>query len=290
MILEKIGLSVWVADSEGRPLPEYKVKAIDDGKVECWIPSTQGANFKIQWKAQGNPHPGLDLRCKPWLDGVELGGWVQHSPRVADGEMGEGSNQSTGPSEARLFEFGKRELTDKEDGVQSNNVLLDNLNTIRVELRWGRGGTFTPRTTASNIKEVGPIHERAAKKGHSGSVQLGKTISIQAYTCTFDNEPDIKPGIFVFRYASRDWLQAREIIPCSPKPECSLKLKGSPKPESPGCRNTQKRAHSSSPEIIDIDDLETDDDEIVFVKHMVPAPSNSPNKKRKLKDEDAQEL
>lgn len=57
-----------------------------------------------------------------------------------------------------------------------------------------------------------------------------------------------------------DWLQAREIIPSSQQGGSS----SSPEPQS-----SKKRTRSATPDAIDLDDLETDDDEIIIVKHMV---------------------
>jgi hypothetical protein len=53
-----------------------------------------------------------------------------------------------------------------------------------------------------------------------------------------------------------EWLRAREIITSAE----SL---------SPRLDATQKRARDSTPDIIDIDELKSDDDDIVIVKHMV---------------------
>lgn len=119
-----------------------------------------------------------------------------------------------------------------------------------------------------------------AKKGHSGSAEFGELVpdpGRRALNYSFNPSPNWKPVAFVFRYATQDWLQAREIIPFSQKSG------GSSSPES---SPTKKRARSATPEVIDIDDLETDDDEIVVVKHMVPAPTTSNKKPRKVKDEE----
>ncbi|KAJ1310814.1 hypothetical protein OPQ81_009334 [Rhizoctonia solani] len=72
----------------------------------------------------------------------------------------------------------------------------------------------------------------------------------------------------MFCYAPEDWLRAREIIPRSPEPEFR------------DDKRTMKRERTTTPDIIDIDDLETDDDEIQIVKHMIPAPV-PPNKRQR---------
>ncbi|CAE6526090.1 unnamed protein product, partial [Rhizoctonia solani] len=64
------------------------------------------------------------------------------------------------------------------------------------------------------------------------------------------------PIIFVFRYAPRDWLQAKEIIPYSPRPSPSPQLK-------------PKRERTFSSDVIDIDDLHTDDENPVATKRSV---------------------
>jgi hypothetical protein len=92
--------------------------------------------------------------------------------------------------------------------MQLGKAPLDNLNTIRVEFIWGRRGISKPGSHFINPKDIGPIHERAAKKGHAGSAGLGKTVTAPpVYQAKFDPEPNIKPRTFIFRYGSQGmWL------------------------------------------------------------------------------------
>jgi hypothetical protein len=166
-------------------------------------------------------------------------------------------------------------MLDKEDVAPFNQELQKELNTIRVLLQWGHVGAAKRRTYFLVPKENGPIHEKAAKKGHAGSAGLGSTVAIdlQPIQCDFTPEPTLEPLVFIFRYASlgeqkvletlpvtkqhvTDWLQAREIIP--PAETVLPKLDA-----------TRKRARDSTPDIIDVDELETDDDDVVIIKHMV---------------------
>ena len=82
-------------------------------------------------------------------------------------------------------------------------MLLENLNTIKLVFEWGRiGEKIQPKFNAP--QEIGPIHEKAIKKGHSGAVRLGNTISTPIVSGRFDftTYEEIKPIKFVFRYAS----------------------------------------------------------------------------------------
>ncbi|KAG8771469.1 hypothetical protein FRC12_003594 [Ceratobasidium sp. 428] len=174
-------------------------------------------------------------------------------------------------------------LSDREDIAPSNGSAQKDLNTIRVTFEWGKVGASQPQTNFWVPNENGPIHEKVAKKGHSGSTGLGGASALHRPPTVVSFEPthDIQPLVFVFRYAPEglslglwsfkrlqfrlvDWLQAQGIIP----------------DKNP---STQKRDRDASPDIIDIDDLETDDEEITLVKHLVPA--NTSNKRQKVKDE-----
>ncbi|CAE6436446.1 unnamed protein product [Rhizoctonia solani] len=270
MRFEKHGLSVWITDSEDNELTEYQVQEGSDNTIQCWIPSTNGSSFKILWKILRNPHPELDLRSTPYLDGVRMTASVWSKGRVFNGNSGKHYQERTGVSTARLYEFGRRTLTDNDDCPNSNQSLLKNLNTIKLIFDWGQKGKGKPRERFHVPQELGPIHEKAAKKGHSGAAKLGQTINV-SNTCrevSFKGSKMIKPITFVFCYAPEDWLQARDIIPRSPESD------------SQDTKVNLKRERSATPEIVDVDELETDDDEIQIIKHMIPAPESG-NKRRK---------
>lgn len=82
--------------------------------------------------------------------------------------------------------------------------LLENLNTIQVQFQWGHREKSTPRLVFHTPQEVGPIYERATKKGHAGSAELGKVVDAPApLQAVFKAEQDIRPRIFIFRYGSK---------------------------------------------------------------------------------------
>lgn len=272
MILERLGVSVRVTNSEGEALPEYEVKQTDEQTMECWIPSTEGTNFRVRWEALKNSQPGLDLMCYPSLDGIKMYSYCLYGDDIVDEGFGEAYYYGTDASTGRLYQFGRRELTDKEEDIIVGGFAQEDLNTIQAELVWGRAENFRPVLAEDyhDPEVIGPINEKQAKKGHASSAELGTSIEFEKPEETFDftREPDVEPSLFIFRYAPQDWLLAQEIMPRSESHELVPKT-------------GQKRARDNSPEIIDIDDIETDDDDIIIVKHMIPAPVVPKQKRHK---------
>ncbi|KAG8696534.1 hypothetical protein FRC09_008408 [Ceratobasidium sp. 395] len=260
----------WIDDPDGKALPEYQTRELDDNTIECWIPSTEGMNFRIRFIPMEWLQPGFDIECLRRLDGVNLGSSIVFAREIKAGADITTTGEPTSSSTMRLFSFGKRILTDREDVASSRSVQKEDLNTIRLTFEFGRAASARTRTKFKSFKENGPIHEKAAKKGHAGSAGLGntKTISYTPMVCTFRPETSIEPIVFIFRYAPEDWLQARGIIPS----ENASQL---------------KRERSATPDVIDVDDLEIEDDEVMIIKHLVPAsmPMVS-NKKRRVKEEE----
>ncbi|KAG8721678.1 hypothetical protein FRC08_011087 [Ceratobasidium sp. 394] len=252
---------------EGDMLLEYKTKQIDDHTIECWIPSTEGANFEIWFTPLVNLQTDLDLCCMDRLDGIDFGGSTARAAGI--GTTYKRRGMIIGRSAMRLFSFGRRMLTDREDIAPSKGKSQEELNSIRLTFTWGRVTKIQP-TNISIPKESKIIHEKAAKKGHAGSAGLGDAIKIPDHQPTeakFESVPWAKPVVFIFRYGPEEWLQARGIIPC-------------------GNSTSLKRERDPTPDLIDIDDLESDDDDgVTIVKHLVPVTVAPSNKRRKIKGE-----
>ncbi|QRV76797.1 hypothetical protein RhiJN_04812 [Ceratobasidium sp. AG-Ba] len=259
--------SVCIRDIGGAQLSEYQTNEVDENTIEyvlyysveqcaderlgkrCWIPSSEAGQFEIAFELLEIPKNRMDLRAEPQLDGVVMDGLIIRA-RSGLREWNIKS-QLVGPSTTRPFLFGQRTLTDREE-IASSKEKKQDLNSIRVKLQWGSAGESRLRTQFNVPKENGPIHEKAAKKGHTGAAGLGKATQI-----------NYKPTTTSWK----NWLQARGIIPCE-----------NPLPV--------KREREYTPEIVDIDELDTDDDEITIVKHLVPAPTVQSNKRRKVTDEE----
>ncbi|QRV76816.1 hypothetical protein RhiJN_04831 [Ceratobasidium sp. AG-Ba] len=267
MLLE--GVNVWIITEDDEKLQEYAIKQSDDTVIECWIPSTEGTNFKIEVGVPADFRPGLGFRYQPRLDGIDYTAKVLPSASREKGRHGaKMSGVEIAPSTVRAFHFGKRLLTDKEEDLPSHNNSPQDLNIIQVRFQWGLDSEIRARTEYIVPQELGPIHEKAAKKGHAGSAALGNTITIpgNSTTCRFLPSPGLESLVFRFRYAPEDWLQAQGIIQCA----------------GPSSR---KRGREDSEEVIDIDDIETDDDEIQIVKHLAPVSTTPVYKRQKVKPE-----
>ncbi|KAH7330746.1 hypothetical protein B0J17DRAFT_679447 [Rhizoctonia solani] len=219
--------------------------------------------------------PQLDVAVYPRLDGVPLTGINWRTSDISPTRIGELDSHQTGSSTVRLYEFGKRMLTDREDAAKPSDTQLQCLNTISVKFIWGTIGRSYPVLDYIVPQEVVSLNEKSVKKGHSGSAGLGRAVAraqLSNQRCKFSPSTGTEPTLFVFRYAPRDWLKARDIIPQSPRPSPSPQLK-------------PKRERSFSSDVIDIDDLHTDEDEIVTVKHMIPASTAPRKKQRRVKHE-----
>ncbi|QRV76796.1 hypothetical protein RhiJN_04811 [Ceratobasidium sp. AG-Ba] len=262
------GLSVWIQTPDEDQLPEYQTNVLGEHTIECWIPSTDGSNFEIAFQPSERPTHELDLHCRPCLDGIKYSGRVLPSEDIARDMYNTIEGQAIDTSTVRLFTFGERLLTDREDIASSKKRPRKDLNTIRVTLEWGLAGNERLQRQFKHSRENGPIHKKAAKNGHAGSVGLGKLVEIDyTPTSTSFKPSQTKPVVFIFRYGPKDWLLARGII---------------------ASEKSQKRVRDGTPELVDVDGLETDDDEITVVRHMIPVPVTSTHKRPKTRHEGIQ--
>ncbi|CAE6443286.1 unnamed protein product [Rhizoctonia solani] len=281
MLLKSLGLSVCVTDAAGVPLPEYQQKQTKDDVIECWIPSTEGANFKIKWEITNKAlaPAGCDACATPYFDGVKFGSVIGRT-------RGELRGHRVGHTTIRLYQFGKRRFTDEED-ISLFDAPIEDLGTIRVNIDWGhfrrsdRLGYFSDPTR-------GPVHEKLVKKGFGDSAALGRAIDAPSSSAVgFIQEAGTPSGTFIFRYASEGvhhptsalypanhyyqaWLQAQDIISYIPKSEASTKSDPSVKPEPSGSGLGQKRTRPPPTEVIDVDAIEDDDDEITIINTKKP--------------------
>ncbi|KAG8745871.1 hypothetical protein FRC10_006898 [Ceratobasidium sp. 414] len=295
-------LSAWIADSHGAQLEEYQMKNVDGKTVEyvaslplftfltcrnlhrCWIPSDEGANFRIMWRPIESPQPKLALRCDVRLDGRDISGGVLSAKSITQGAPGVKDGMRIAPSVKRLLVFGCRDLTDRDELASPNDPGQD-LGTIQVRLTWVRCTKTGRIHEYFEPKEPGLIHERAAKKGHSTAATLGDPIFLNPKSPVYAIKTHAvsSPVVFTFRYGSKEWLKAKNIIPHeSPEPianqRCSTpvpkseepskkrKREPSPTPTATSSRPPQKLVRAFDPsEVIDIDDSESDADSDVVV-------------------------
>ncbi|KAG8705841.1 hypothetical protein FRC08_001414 [Ceratobasidium sp. 394] len=271
-------LSVCITDSHGTQLEEYKTNDVDDKTVECWIPSDEGANFRIIWKPAIDPRPNLSLRCDIRLDGRTVSAEILSAAMIMLGIPGETDGAHIASSVKRLFVFGRRNLTDQDELASPNDPGKD-LGTIQVRLTWVHWTSTDRIYEYIAPKEPGLVHERAAKKGHSATATLADPIHVNPEPLKYAVRTDTvsPPVVFTFRYGPKDWLKAKNIMPHeSPEPTVIGSGRDTPviKTEEPSRK--RKREPSSTPtvvssqvpqkllrtfdpsEVIDIDDSESD--------------------------------
>ncbi|KEP54981.1 hypothetical protein V565_009710 [Rhizoctonia solani 123E] len=209
MPLDHMGISAWIANLGGKEIPQYAIKPHRSRSMECWIPASEGCHFKIMWKVLTPPRPDLDLFIYPYLDGVRMCGCSWTNDQVTAGDIGELGHHPTGPSSFRLYEFGKRKMTDREDTFQTGRprALLNELNTIKIRFAWGHQVEVNERAEFFNDpSEAAPIHEAEAKtmQGLSGSAWLSRNNTVSDYSysfCDFRPEDGVMSTTFIFRYA-----------------------------------------------------------------------------------------
>jgi hypothetical protein len=91
---------------------------------------------------------------------------------------------------------------DNDDCSSTDRSLLKSLNTIKLLFDWGSKGKLKLKKTFRAPRELGPVHEKEAKKGHSGAAKLGRTISVSSAprNVDFQRSKSIEPVTFVFCY------------------------------------------------------------------------------------------
>ncbi|CAE6418790.1 unnamed protein product [Rhizoctonia solani] len=232
------------------------------------------------WKVLNLPRPDLDLFVYPYLDGVRMCGCSWTNEQATTGGIGELGHHPTGPSSFRLYEFGKRKMTDREDTFQTGRprALIEELNTIKVRFAWGHQEAVAERAGFfHDPNEVAPILETESKliQGLSDSVWLSQSNKSSGHSYTFcdfrrpEDEAQLKSTTFVFRYASRDWLQAQDIVARPPRVV---------KTYNP--RIIPKRRRSITPDVIIVNTTEAQDDsndDIIFLKHVVSSTAQKSN-------------
>ncbi|CUA67260.1 hypothetical protein RSOLAG22IIIB_07307 [Rhizoctonia solani] len=200
-------ISAWITTEFGVVLPEFNAQHTE-GRVDCWIPSIQGSNFCINWHSL-NPS-SFGLRGDIWLDGVSVGGGLLMPNETRGIKM---TGHAAGNNAERPYHFGKQQLTDDEDISSSDDPRLLELNTIRLVLDWvyvtEERVHHQPTDPPPNL---GPIHEKAAKKANGDSAGLGTVRPSAARQWYSTQSIGMKKTMLVFHYAPEDWLMAKKII------------------------------------------------------------------------------
>ncbi|KAH9833217.1 uncharacterized protein C8Q71DRAFT_774667 [Rhodofomes roseus] len=195
--------------SEGRNLPEYQVDPVDDRTLACYIPSEVGKTFEICWRGDTRRDKyDSTMRCS--VDGRSAGGTFCMRGIVDISRWGirDAANRR------KPFVFAPLATTDDESLAVSLEAHPD-LGTIDVKLLYAvRLGTTHFKQRPDAI-QPSTVHEKSKKMGVH-CVSLG-----DSRECERHDKVKIKPinksdpvyARFIFRYRSKDFLQAEGIMP-----------------------------------------------------------------------------
>ncbi|KAH0583727.1 hypothetical protein H2248_009334 [Termitomyces sp. 'cryptogamus'] len=203
------GFSAWIV-VDGKPLPEYLI-AVDSNKncVSCWIPSEEGKSFSVYWQDHGGQ---VDTCSFITLDGLVVPG------RFLFG-CGTASRQGvrTSLSTERPFVFQKvdqavENISALEGSSKDSGMIILRIKRVaRVETHPPNPMLELPSTYVGKRKPgdhcIGFGQEARTNE------QYPSTWSVVAYE--EKERKNTKPSTyvsFVFRYRSREFLEAQGII------------------------------------------------------------------------------
>jgi len=196
--------------SEGRELSEYQVEAVDDKTVACYIPSEVGKTFEICWSGdtRGDSHI-TTVRCH--VDGRNAGGKPSRPGLVKNCRWG----VRVSTDQRRPFVFASLALTDDDTSIMASEAHPD-LGTIDVTLAHVIYVGNKPIRDMSNEFTAQTVHERSKKMG-TQCVQLDEARRCEVSTL-WKNTKLVDENVpfyarFIFRYRSKDYLQAEGIMP-----------------------------------------------------------------------------
>ncbi|KAB5592002.1 hypothetical protein CTheo_4526 [Ceratobasidium theobromae] len=305
----------WIERPDGKELDTYFV----DGDIEnSWIASVEGQEFEVCWSAKfctSDPQlRSLDLGATVWLDGVEVGAGVLGSASIIKGDYTSISGRFVATDmhihKERLCQSGRSVSTDDDDQA---HLILEELNTIRIELEWGWLYEAGQVDEPGDVEEIqGSIQEQEPKSGDHGSAILEDPDPVKVPSDPdelkiygFRRRRSLDPTNWVAHCAPLAWLEAEGIV-SKPRQGCKaaqdvanageseLKPEPGPEPEpepAPCTYLTGKRKRTCGLELTGSSDIKSESDsdnfgnlgegdEIICVEHLVSiSTSGIPRKK-----------
>ncbi|CAE6424886.1 unnamed protein product [Rhizoctonia solani] len=301
---ERATVKVRVTDENGIDLEMFGIRDSGPNTKECWIPSKEGEGFQITWEAKApiRRYKNLALRAVPYLDGAKRAEGILTASQRENGESGCLDGEQVGVNKSSPFQFSRLHTTtdDLELEKHKNHIHATNLNTIKVVVAWGHATVreLSPEdveeTIFPSLPNRGLTHESNVKRGNYSAAILGDPVVTRSSPCThtytFRRDTKLDAFVFVFRYASLDWLREQGITPSRRRP---------------------RRTPSHTPDYIDVDALDHDvkleldtkvgitqlpatqqgvfldpEGEIEVLKHLVPVPLNGAQSSAPVKIED----
>ncbi|KAL7277241.1 hypothetical protein ACG7TL_009094 [Trametes sanguinea] len=234
------GYEMWISDSDGRRLPEYKLQIEgDDGKTAgCFIPSESGRRFVVHWKDYNKAHHVAVRMC---IDGVLNVGSIC-KPGRSGSRLGV---RTSAADKYNPFQFADLRTTDDDSVLlTSGHASPEKVGTIEVRIMRIHPHTASVPFTPSDHAGVGPVHERSKKLGAHCVTCVRPLLHLMSRARAADVV--LRPAsagpyaTFVFRYRPAALLQAQGIAP--PAPGRGLDYEGPSQPSGSSGRRRERRA------------------------------------------------
>ncbi|KAF9652647.1 hypothetical protein BDM02DRAFT_3108719 [Thelephora ganbajun] len=282
------GVQVTIA-SNGQPLEEYEATYEGD-TVTCWIPSEVGKTFEIRWRVQ----PGLPLHnVHRVFDCYMDGRGMKRALGKPSHRSGSIVGVSTGATTLRPFTFSTIQLTEEEDGLSSKaSTDLSHLGTIIVKAHRAKHWSTLPyidklRTSPSELPTVNEKSKKAASHCISLGAQRTQKSRPRAHGVELLGKSPV--ATFIFRYASKDMLQAQGIIP-KRRPSVTTNTHDRPSlsmnDPTKGDRRTKRRSITKEPSIVRRCENAIQRDEVTRLRKQVKDLKRRLREAEKVKQED----
>ncbi|KAH9933760.1 uncharacterized protein B0H18DRAFT_1207921 [Fomitopsis serialis] len=198
--------------SDGHELPEYQVEALDDTTLACYVPSEVGKTFEICWR-RDTRHDTHSTSVSCYVDGWDAGGTLCRPGAVEGSRWG----IRCAKDQRKPFQFASLVLTD-DDTVATGSEAQQDSGTIQVKLSYAIRIASEPHfVTKLDQFKVGVqvVHEKSKQMGVQ-CISLGDSRKCKATDKVYAesvNPQQPSYSSFIFRYRSKDFLQAENIMP-----------------------------------------------------------------------------
>ncbi|KAF8623539.1 hypothetical protein AX15_006315 [Amanita polypyramis BW_CC] len=203
--------SAWIV-VDGKELPEYLVALdIEANRISCWIPGEEGQPFSVHWKDHGGK---VDTCSYITLDGFTVPGRFLFREGTA---CREGVRTSRTAERPFIFQKVHEDITPTAQAAAAVGMI-----TLRVKR--------ITRVASQPANALQALPHAVLGKRKAGDLCIGfgeETPAFEQYSSTWsvmpyekDDSPSKTPKTyvsFVFRYRTREFLEARGIIPESEK-------------------------------------------------------------------------
>jgi len=196
--------------SDGHELPEYQVETLDDITLACYVPSEVGKTFEICWRGDTR-HDAHSTSVSCFVDGRDAGGTLCRPGAVEGSRWG----IRCAKDQRKPIQFASLVMTD-DDTIATDSETQQDSGTIQVQLGYAIRIASEPHFVANSEQfKVGVVHEKSKKMGVQ-CISLGDGRKCKAADKVYAKSVNPREPYyarFIFRYRSKDFLQAENIMP-----------------------------------------------------------------------------